>query len=636
VDGPFPPSCAAKFKAGELLASGSYGTVFLATQINLRRTCVVKLLTGGDIGDHSLMHRFLAEARLTAGLTHPNIVRVLDHGFDSGLPWIAYEYLPGGSLRVKLQSGPIAFEEVVRIGIQVARALREAHSRGVIHRDVKPDNVMIDDGGDIKVIDFGLAKWLSESLVKTQPGLRVGSPAYMAPEVARGETATARSDLYSLGVLLVELLSGQMPAPAWKRGEETATVLLARISSPEGGEPHRIVRLVRALLQEDPDVRPMDAAEVCTELESVEDLTIELGESRRIRLPAGGRRGKRPTRPARPSVSSRVVLGGIGALIVLFLIFATQRNQVGANRTGPDHASSSPSQSPSSRSPSGSRIVGLSTLAREVERLRIEIDTYCYQTIGEGGVIMDTLIQSKVGKQSAVRMSLWMRDFDRIRNDLNPEDEDLSRLSLEQLRLLVSSFAVLTHMSTHYAGVCQFHGIRGGDRIDGSEPLPSTDFTSMYFPRFFEAYTELLNRWISAPTLPDEMGLNLLDLLTALGNIGFYRMQASESASRLALMSLERMRAQFAGSESPTGRAVDQVLTGVAAVAATIKGDRTPDQMAILETHLESVLDLRRASDATRRDIAEDIRKIGIKREKWSTLYGTTLYRAVPAVAGPK
>ncbi|MBI4863623.1 MAG: serine/threonine protein kinase, partial [Candidatus Riflebacteria bacterium] len=204
-----PPACARKFRVVRHLGDGTYGSVHLVTQIDLERPAVVKILRPEVAADPEQLGRFDQEARLTAMLTHPHIVVVLDHGVEDGIPWIAYEYVPGRALREVLRNGPLPWPEALRIVSQIAQALEEVHARGVIHRDLKPENVLEARPGVYKVADFGIAKW-ADGTVRTQAGVVLGTPAYMAPEVV-GDGPTFRSDLYSLGILLFELLTGSVP-----------------------------------------------------------------------------------------------------------------------------------------------------------------------------------------------------------------------------------------------------------------------------------------------------------------------------------------------------------------------------------------------------------------------------------------
>ncbi|MBI4864748.1 MAG: serine/threonine protein kinase [Candidatus Riflebacteria bacterium] len=211
---PFPADCARKFAPIRPIASGGYGAVFLAEQIDLGRQVAVKLLLVDLLEEPEQVQRFNQEARITASLSHPNIIQIIDHGAQHGIPWIAYELISGQSLRDLIDTGTLTFDRSVEAAIQVADALEAAHSSGVLHRDIKPDNVLEAEPGRYKVMDFGIAKWTQGGAVRTRAGMILGTPAYVSPEQVTGDAASASSDVYALGVMLFELVTGQLPFQA--------------------------------------------------------------------------------------------------------------------------------------------------------------------------------------------------------------------------------------------------------------------------------------------------------------------------------------------------------------------------------------------------------------------------------------
>lgn len=271
MQSPLPPQCAAKFKAEKLLASGGFGSVWLATQENLGRPVAVKVLHGETLGDPDSVSRFTNEARITAALAHPNIVKLIDHGVDGGVPWIAYEYVPGQSLRAAVQSGGLPWPDALLAVTQVAAALSEAHARGILHRDIKPDNVMEASPRVYKVADFGIAKWSAEGAVKTQLGVILGTPAYLSPMQIAGQVPSAQSDLYALGILFFELLTGKVPF----FDENLSDMLRMHRTTPvpppsqfNESVPPQVDRIVLKLLSKMREERYADAHELLAELES--------------------------------------------------------------------------------------------------------------------------------------------------------------------------------------------------------------------------------------------------------------------------------------------------------------------------------------------------------------------------------
>ena len=220
---------AGKFRVDARLGAGGMGTVYRARQIALERTVAVKVLNQEISADPEFADRFWREARAASRLDHANSIRVLDFGQEpDGLLYLVMEYVEGSDLCDWSQRKPVERKAIVDVLSQVLGALAVAHDMSVVHRDLKPENIMIvrgtsDDGRAIdvvKVCDFGIAKFLDSSrasqvgLKHSTTGLIVGTPAYMSPEQARGEKQDARSDLYAVGVILYELLTGLVPFEA--------------------------------------------------------------------------------------------------------------------------------------------------------------------------------------------------------------------------------------------------------------------------------------------------------------------------------------------------------------------------------------------------------------------------------------
>jgi serine/threonine-protein kinase len=208
--GAAPEVVAGRYELGPVLGRGGMGEVRAARDLTLGRDVAVKLLHHGLAGDERVSRRFDHEARAAAKLTHPNVVRVYDAGEHRGRPFIVMERLDGGTLADEIARGPLSETRVRVVGVQVLEALAAAHKQGVLHRDVKPSNVMIAPDGSVRVADFGIAK--SEFATEgTTTGTVVGTLGYLPPERLQGEAASAASDCYAVGVLLYEALSGRRP-----------------------------------------------------------------------------------------------------------------------------------------------------------------------------------------------------------------------------------------------------------------------------------------------------------------------------------------------------------------------------------------------------------------------------------------
>jgi eukaryotic-like serine/threonine-protein kinase len=200
-----------RYRLGERLGHGGMGEVFAAHDLRLDREVALKLLRADLAEQDGMRERVVAEARLAARLSHPHVVGVLDTGEQGGRPFVVMERLSGRTLRDELSDGPLPAERVRDVGLQVLRALAAAHDLGIVHRDVKPGNVLDAGVGTWKVADFGIAKWVHADETLTGTGELLGSPSYLAPERIEGQQAGQASDLYAVGVLLYEALCGRKP-----------------------------------------------------------------------------------------------------------------------------------------------------------------------------------------------------------------------------------------------------------------------------------------------------------------------------------------------------------------------------------------------------------------------------------------
>jgi hypothetical protein len=293
-----PPDCAAKFAVEGLIASGGFGIVYRARQIALDRTVAVKLLLDHALSSEVTVGRFMNEARATASIEHANVIRVIDHGAENEIPWIAYEYLPGRNLRQILDAGPIPLERTLLIAQQVADALEVAHQKGILHRDIKPDNVIEAEPELFKVADFGIARFSKGSSVHTQTGTFVGTVGYVAPEIIIGEEPGGRADLYALGAMLFEMATGVLPFADDNPIKALSRHVSETPPSPRERRPElspALDSLILRLLSKKPADRPGTAAEVSQALG-------HLRAGRAVEEPAVDitRAGSRPSRSMRP------------------------------------------------------------------------------------------------------------------------------------------------------------------------------------------------------------------------------------------------------------------------------------------------------------------------------------------------
>lgn len=259
-----------------LIGSGAMGRVYLARDTRLDRRVAIKVMNDAKARDPAARHRFIRESQAAASIEHPHVLTIHQVGEDHGLPFIVMQYLQGSTLaEFRRSAGRPPLPEVLRIGREIAEGLAAAHRHGLVHRDIKPDNVFL-EGEDraVRIIDFGLARDFSSGPTHvTVEGAIVGTPAYMPPERIGGDGVDGRSDLFGLGVILYELLSGQLPFDG-----HSMVAMLASISRGESRPlteaapdvPAAVAEFVMRLIAHDKDRRPADAHAVAAELAALE------------------------------------------------------------------------------------------------------------------------------------------------------------------------------------------------------------------------------------------------------------------------------------------------------------------------------------------------------------------------------
>jgi eukaryotic-like serine/threonine-protein kinase len=307
------------------LGAGGMGEVYRARDPRLGREVAIKILAVGSAGDPERLRRFEQEARATAALNHPNILAVFDIGSQDNSPYIVSELLNGETLRARLNSGPLPVRKAVEYALQIARGLAAAHDHGIFHRDLKPENIFITCDGHVKILDFGLAK-----LTMPEPstpgmsaqatldsvtgrGVLLGTLGYMSPEQCRGATIDARSDIFSFGAVLYEMVSGKRAF----RGDTTADTIssILKEEPPDLSATGRDVspmleRIVHHCLEKDPAARFQSARDVAFALEALSSISSP---------PAGAVATPAPTIAAPPSRKSWLVPSLLGVIAVLIV-----------------------------------------------------------------------------------------------------------------------------------------------------------------------------------------------------------------------------------------------------------------------------------------------------------------------------
>src|SRR5690349_6629213 len=261
-----------RYELEELVGTGGMSSVFRAHDRLLDRKVALKILHQQYSGDGEYVERFRREARAVASLSHPNIVTVIDRGDHEGRQFIVFEYIHGENLKRLIQRrGPAPVATALELTIQIAHGLSFAHQQGLVHRDVKPQNVLLNGDGQAKVTDFGIARSLDVQHGMTQTGTVLGTSDYIAPEQAQGQRVDEHTDIYSLGVVLYELLTSEVPYP----GENFVAVAMRHINEPPPSirdkRPDvspRLEAAVQRAMAKDPADRFQTMADFCRELEA--------------------------------------------------------------------------------------------------------------------------------------------------------------------------------------------------------------------------------------------------------------------------------------------------------------------------------------------------------------------------------
>jgi serine/threonine-protein kinase len=259
----------------EELGSGGMGKVYRAKNVMLERIVALKTLTPLLSADEGFVQRFLKEARVAARLNHPNIVQIYDFGCVEGIHYLAMEYVDGLSLRALLKRGRFSERDAIQVVRQAVRALGVAHALGIVHRDVKPDNLMLTSRGELKLVDLGIAKRVDEEgQGLTQTGQAVGTPHYISPEQIRGlKDIDARSDIYSLGATFYHLVTGQAPYKGTSGALVMSMHLTAPLPDPRQFEPslsEGLCRVLRKAMAKDPAERYADVGALDRDLQRLQ------------------------------------------------------------------------------------------------------------------------------------------------------------------------------------------------------------------------------------------------------------------------------------------------------------------------------------------------------------------------------
>jgi serine/threonine-protein kinase len=319
-----------RYRLDDWIATGGMGEVWRATDLTLARPVAVKLLRSGYAGHEEDLARFRAEARHAGALSHPGIATLYDYR-EGDPPYLVMELVDGPSLARMLDDGPVDPALTMALIAQAARALQAAHVAGLVHRDVKPGNLLISQGWHVKITDFGIAYEVGSASL-TRPGALIGTPAYIAPERARGAQATPAADLYSLGIVAYQCLTGRVPF----QGEPLAVALAHQekaLPPLPPSVPADVAALVTDLTAKDPSARPASAEEAAERAEHARAVLIE----------SPNVRPRRPGRdPARLPARAVVVLAAIIAITVVGWVITGMKGLTAHPQPGPSVTTQQP------------------------------------------------------------------------------------------------------------------------------------------------------------------------------------------------------------------------------------------------------------------------------------------------------
>ena len=322
------------------IGSGGMGDVYLARDQQLNRQVALKVLPEELLENRERLQRFQREAHVVSALNHPNILTVFEFGTAGDVHFLASEFVKGDTLRTRLRRGKLALCEALDIATQIASALKAAHDAGVVHRDIKPDNVMIRDDGYVKVLDFGLAKPTPEATADhaaetqrmlSRPGIIMGTATYMSPEQARGRATDGRSDIFSFGIVLFEMLTGMVPFLGDTTADVVAAVIQAQPPKPSSinpAVPEELDRMIEKCLEKDRTDRYPSASDLVSELKLLSkqyESTTSVRENepalieRKTEITGEGETGPEPSFHA-TGKRQLLLAAGIAAIVTLLVL----------------------------------------------------------------------------------------------------------------------------------------------------------------------------------------------------------------------------------------------------------------------------------------------------------------------------
>ena len=583
------------YRIESLIGVGGMGEVYLARDERLGRKAALKFLPESLTTDETKLGRFKNEARTASALNHPNILTVYEIGTEGNVQFIATEFIEGVTLRVALVSGRMSAQKALEIAVQVASALAAAHDAGVVHRDIKPENIMLRPDGYVKVLDFGIAKLTERpasddhrvettALLQTRPGLVLGTAHYMSPEQARGQKVDARSDIWSLGVVLYEMVAGSTPFRGDTPSDCIAAILTAEpapVSSISPDVPARLESILQRALRKNRDERYQTIHEMLAELRI---LKAKLEAERSLsKTRSGGDSNtteiKRPKRGVLVTLGAALFAAAAVACFFLFFVPAALTNKKSIAVLPFENLSEDKSNAYFADGIQDeiltrlSKIADLKVISRtSTEKYKSKPDNLreIAKQLGVSNILEGSVQKAADQVRVSVQLinattdgHLWAEIYDRKLTDIFKVETDIAKTIAEtlQAKLTGSEEHAISVKPTADAAAYQlylkgrfFWGRRSGDNIP--KAIEYFEEAIRQDPNYALAYAGLAEAWI---TLPGHASARLQDVKPKAKEAALKSLQIDDTlaGAHTALAQVLFFDLDFAGAIKEFQRAID-------------------------------------------------------------------------------